>query len=127
LDALVSSLRGELDSLSTELRRSRSNDEVVMHAAPGNGDGSAMEPQDAEAEDEKGKRHGWLKRRKSALFISTPGPCAVCYRTYAAGGEEELADSGWKVSGELGLCPQCESDGWQLPEGARLPHRRAAD
>jgi hypothetical protein len=74
----------------------------------------------------KRKRRGWLKRRKSALFITTSGQCAVCYRGFAAGSEEALAESGWKISGELGLCPQCQSEGWQLPEGARLPYRRAA-
>jgi outer membrane biosynthesis protein TonB len=207
LDALVASVRGELDSLSTEFRRHWTTDDVVMHAVPdapqeeGEQPPLAAEPEpepqpepepepepehqaephaegeeapeeeleeelepeavlEDEAHDHEGHEHdevadepfdgtaeldempysngaaetsdkkrgllGRLKRRKSALFITTPGQCAVCYRSYAAGSEEALEASGWKVSGELGLCPQCQEDGWQLPEGARLPYRRAA-
>jgi hypothetical protein len=197
LDALVSSVRGELDSLSTEFRRHWPADDVVIQAVPDEPDeqpgaagGSAQpqavgaepepepqapepqapepqapepqapepqapepeavepEPEPAEPEPEtvaadaepepeavsagtsstNGKRGklGWLKRRKSTLFVTTPGQCAVCYRSFAAGSQEALDASGWKVSGELGLCPQCQEDGWQLPEGARLPYRRAS-
>jgi hypothetical protein len=197
LDALASSVRGELDSLSTEFRRHWTGDDVVMHAVPDASETQTAGPADAEPEqelhheepdapvDENVEEHveeappaapeaeevvevpdeeqvhehdeifdepvdstaevddvpysngasapdkkrgllGRLKRRKSALFISTPGQCAVCYRSFAAGSEEALEASGWKISGELGLCPQCQEDGWQLPEGARLPYRRAA-
>lgn len=94
--------------------------DAVVPPAP-----EAAQPYQPEPTSKKGPL-GWLKRRKSALFITTPGQCAVCYRSYAAGSEEALAESGWKVSGELGLCPDCQNDGWQLPEGARLPYRRAA-
>ena len=203
LEALASSVRGELDSLSTEFRRHWTGDDVVMHAVPdapetetggpadaepeqelhqeepeapveehveeappaapeaeeeikaeevveapdeqqaGEHDEIFDEPIDSSAEvddvpysngasappeasDKKRGLLGRLKRRKSALFITTPGQCAVCYRSFAAGSEEALEASGWKISGELGLCPQCQEDGWQLPEGARLPYRRAA-
>jgi hypothetical protein len=60
------------------------------------------------------------------LFITTPGNCAVCQRSFAAGSPEELETSGWLVSGDVGLCPECQSEGWQLPEGARLPFRRGS-
>jgi outer membrane biosynthesis protein TonB len=74
------------------------------------------------------RRRGLLRRmvqpRASRLFVSEPGQCAVCNRTLMAGSEEALQSSGWRVSGDVGLCPQCQSEGWQLPEGARLPFRR---
>ena len=31
-----------------------------------------------------------------------------------------------QTGGEVGLCPDCQADGWQLPEGATLPFRRGA-
>lgn len=62
--------------------------------------------------------------KKSGAFITTPGHCAVCQKTFTAGSEENLRLSGWKVSGDVGLCPEDQADGWQLPEGARLPFRR---
>ena len=66
---------------------------------------------------------GLLRRKRP--FVTTPGNCAVCHRSIAAGSQQALEASGWVVRGDLGICPQCRSDGWQLPEGARLPHRRA--
>ncbi|MBA3306202.1 MAG: hypothetical protein H0U25_09790 [Thermoleophilaceae bacterium] len=57
-------------------------------------------------------------------FITTEGHCSVCQQTFMAGSEADLKQSGWKVNGDVGLCPQCQSDAWQLPEGARLPFRR---
>lgn len=41
-----------------------------------------------------------------------------------AGSAENLLLSGWKVSEDMGVCPECQADGWQLPDGARLPFRR---
>ncbi len=71
------------------------------------------------------RRRGFLRRRgKQKIFITEAGACAVCQRTFAAGSQEELDASGWRVSGDVGLCPECQADGWQLPEGARLPFRR---
>lgn len=63
-------------------------------------------------------------RSGKSVFITTQGHCVVCQRTFMAGTEENLRLSGWRVSGEVGLCPECQSDGWQLPDGARLPFRR---
>jgi len=41
-----------------------------------------------------------------------------------AGSLENLESSGWLVTGEIGVCPDCQSEGWQLPDGAKLPFRR---
>lgn len=65
----------------------------------------------------------WGNRGKAA-FVTSQGHCAVCQKTFMAGSEENLRLSGWKVSGDVGVCPECQADGWQLPEGARLPFRR---
>jgi hypothetical protein len=74
------------------------------------------------------KREGFFSKLRPGgskrPFINTPGNCAVCQKTFEAGSEEALAQSGWKVSGDVGLCPEDQADGWQLPEGARLPFRR---
>ena len=64
------------------------------------------------------------KRDKKGVFISREGHCAVCQRTFMAGSTENLEASGWRVSGDVGLCPDCQGEGWQLPDGARLPFRR---
>ena len=58
------------------------------------------------------------------VFITTEGHCAVCQKTFMAGSEEEFERSGWRANGDIGLCPDCQADSWQLPDGARLPFRR---
>jgi vacuolar-type H+-ATPase subunit H len=65
-----------------------------------------------------------FRRARGRAFISTEGYCAVCQRAFKAGSKENLDASGWLVSGDVGLCPSCQNEGWQLPEGARLPFRR---
>ncbi len=73
----------------------------------------------------KGRDKSVFRGRDSkSVFITTEGHCAVCQRTFKAGTEEALRLSDWRVNGDVGLCPECQSDGWQLPEGARLPFRR---
>ncbi len=77
----------------------------------------------------KPKTGGRLWRRESKpkpedIFIAVEGSCAICQRSFKAGSEHALASSGWKVSGDVGLCPNCQADRWQLPEGARLPVRQ---
>lgn len=64
------------------------------------------------------------KRTKNGIFISKEGHCAVCQRAFMAGSVENLELSGWRVSADVGLCPDCQSEDWQLPDGARLPFRR---
>lgn len=56
-------------------------------------------------------------------FVASQGHCAVCQKPFMAGTEENLRLSGWKVSGDVGACPECQADGWKLPVGARLPFR----
>jgi hypothetical protein len=83
------------------------------------------EPPGEEVGDEKKSFIGRLRPgRKQRVFITTQGHCAVCQRAFMAGTEENLRLSGWRVSGDVGLCPDCQADGWQLPDGARLPFRR---
>jgi hypothetical protein len=82
----------------------------------------AVEPES----EQRGLFERLRRGRRGKAFITEPGQCAVCQRTFLSGSEEELAASGWRVSGDVGLCPQCQSEGWQLPEGARLPFRRGA-
>ena len=65
-----------------------------------------------------------MRRSEERSFVSIQGYCAVCQRAFMAGSEENLEQSGWRVTGDVGLCPECQSEGWQLPEGARLPFRR---
>lgn len=72
----------------------------------------------------KPRRGLFGRRSRKQPFLGVPGECAVCQRSYQADSEEELAASGWSISGDVGLCPDCQSDGWQLPEGAQLPFRR---
>lgn len=64
------------------------------------------------------------RHAKQETFIGEAGACAICQRGFQAAGESELARSGWTVRGDVGLCPDCQADRWQLPEGARTPFRR---
>lgn len=81
----------------------------------------------APAED--GEKVGWRSRRlrrskqPKGTFLTSEGHCAVCHRTFMAGSGEALETSEWRISGDVGLCPDCQTDGWQLPDGARLPVR----
>jgi hypothetical protein len=87
------------------------------------------DPESSPSSTESGtRRRGLLGRlgKKQKIFITEEGACAVCQRTFAAGSQEALDASGWRVSGDVGLCPECQADGWQLPEGARLPFRRGS-
>jgi vacuolar-type H+-ATPase subunit H len=59
---------------------------------------------------------------RKGVFISSQGHCAVCQRTFMAGSQEALDLSGWCVNDDVGLCPECQSNGWQLPEDTTLPY-----
>ena len=65
-----------------------------------------------------------LRRSRKRPFVGHEGHCAVCRRAFMAGSVESLESSGWLVNREIGVCPDCQSDGWQLPDGASLPLRR---
>ena len=85
-----------------------------------------QEPAEAPRPKEKKDRR-WFRRRGSTrkgAFIKTAGHCAVCQKTFTAGSEEAFEASGWRANGDVGLCPDCQADSWQLPDGARLPFRR---
>jgi hypothetical protein len=92
-------------------------------------------PPPEEALDEEGEPHSEHKkrgrfrllRRRGQPFLEEPGDCAVCSRELQAASAEELATSGWIVQGEVGLCPNCQEDGWTLPEGAPLPTRQLSE
>lgn len=76
----------------------------------------------------EGAKGRFLARRKPkrqrGSSVSVEGSCAICGRAFKAGSQEELSRSQWKVSGDVGLCPACQAERWQLPEGARVPFRR---
>jgi len=80
-----------------------------------------------EAKRGKSKRSMLSGRRGGGkgVFITSEGHCAVCQATFMAGSREVLELSDWKVNGDVGLCPDCQANDWQLPEGARLPFRRS--
>jgi hypothetical protein len=46
-------------------------------------------------------------------FITRQGHCAVCQKTFMAGSREALDLSGWRVNGDVGVCPDCQAKGWQ--------------
>jgi colicin import membrane protein len=120
--------REEEARAEAERQRAEAVSDDVMAEEPQAED--AAQPLDeqavAEAEPER-SRPGLFRRMRRGRgmpFISEPGECAVCQRTFQAGSEEELAASGWLVNDDVGVCPDCQREGWQLPEGARLPFRR---
>jgi vacuolar-type H+-ATPase subunit H len=98
----------------------------VAERAPARPAPTVSSPVRAEPAVGRLRRRSLRRRPRSQPFVDSAGECAVCQRSFKAGSEAELAASGWAVSGEVGLCPSCQEDGWQLPEGARLPFRRGA-
>jgi len=105
--------------------------ESVPEDLPHTGQGSPGAPLAEPAAKPWSERWGVLSRLRPRsgdgreVFVTTEGNCAVCQTAFMAGDEESLRTSGWRVSGEVGLCHTCQNDGWQLPEGARLPFRPA--
>jgi hypothetical protein len=65
--------------------------------------------------------------RKGTPFVDRPGKCVVCSKAYQAESHDELAESGWVIRHDGGLCDTCQSDGWAYPEGAALPLRVGAE
>ena len=69
------------------------------------------------------RRDGSSGLRDRGQRVSVTGRCAVCSSTtFTEVGEKTAEALGWRVSGDVRLCPACQRVGWQLPEGARLPH-----
>lgn len=58
---------------------------------------------------------------RTGPFITSDGHCAACQRTFMAGSEDALHASGWRISEDLGLCPDCQEQGWQLPAPPPAP------
>jgi hypothetical protein len=69
------------------------------------------------------RERGRLWHRRRRPFIEQPGRCSICVRELQVA-EGDLATSGWIINYETGLCPDCQRQGWTLPEGASLPSRR---
>jgi len=74
----------------------------------------ASPPVDSPSHEAETKRSGRLVWQRSKqpddIFIAVEGSCAICHRSFKAGSEKALASSGWKVSGDVGLCPDCQTD-----------------
>jgi hypothetical protein len=69
----------------------------------------------------KPRRRLFKKRDRPRAFIDAPGECAVCERPFQAESEQQLEASGWRVSDDVGVCPQCQDKGWQLREVGQEP------
>lgn len=91
-------------------------------------DATDVEPAADEATTKGGRRRSRRRagRRRNRPFIDTPGHCAVCGQELMAGDEETLAESGWLVNDQVGLCPEDQAQGWELPPGRPVPYRRGA-
>jgi hypothetical protein len=70
---------------------------------------------------------GFFQRRQRRFRREEMVICAVCRRTEAARDSKELEAGGWIRRGELSLCSDCQSKGWQLPDEGSLPFRRSSD
>lgn len=119
-EASAAALEPDARSVPSSEANRESEPPVVEEKAP-----TIFTPAPAPAEENpKSKIRSVFSRSSKAVFIRTQGHCSVCQRTFMAGTEENLRLSGWRVSGDVGLCPECQAGGWQLPDGARLPFRR---
>jgi hypothetical protein len=125
-----------LEAVEARLRV-RDGSEGSGREAPHNGPGAAEspartverlaeEPHYGTREAHHGLIDGVLRRRFRREPGRPPGngmvACMVCNRTRSAD-EDEPGD--WSVRADLGLlCPECQSEGWQLSEAGGLPFRR---
>jgi hypothetical protein len=64
--------------------------------------------------------------RKGRAFVDYAETCAVCGTTLKVERKESLKETGWVVGDGGGLCPDCQTAGWEWPDGAVLPLRRSA-
>jgi hypothetical protein len=125
---------GEEPRLVAESDQPAESDTAAESDTPAEADPAAQpewhSPPAAAATSSPGKAKRWLTSRfggdgeTKGVFISSQGHCAVCQKTFMAGSREALDLSGWRVNGDVGLCPECQSNGWQLPQDATLPYRR---
>jgi hypothetical protein len=130
IDAIEAQVRRLLDGLRDEVVRIREQADPAGDAPrpvvdPPSGseqpdshaDGSMLDGDPPESPEPppprpRARRFG---RRRRAL-----PPCAVCGRA-PEDGEEALER--WLEVRRASLCPECQADGWQIPEGASVPYR----
>lgn len=119
IDAVEAQVARLLESLREEVARIRDvADGMEEQSATPADPPSAPErpdPQGNGSAPAAPRRHRRLFARRRAL-----PQCAVCGRT-ALDGEDGLEQ--WWRTRRLSLCPQCQADGWQVPDGASVPNR----
>jgi hypothetical protein len=120
IDAIEAQVAQLLESLREEVARIRDPAHVVeTEPAPPADPPSALEPPDSQLNGSTPaapRRHGRLFARRWRALPQ----CVVCGRT-ALDGEEGLEQ--WWQARRLSLCPECQADGWQVPDGASVASR----
>lgn len=120
IDAIEAEVAQLLESLREEVARIRDmGHRFEEQPAPPADPPSAPERPDSQRNGSTPaapRRHGRLFARGRRALPQ----CAVCGRT-ALDGEEGLEQ--WWRARRLSLCPQCQADGWQVPDGASVPYR----
>jgi hypothetical protein len=104
---LLDGVRDEVTRIVEEAERALEERSAAPEPPPG-----SAEPH---PDRSKPRRRRGLFRRRRAL-----PQCAVCGR--AADESDEDLDR-WRRAGRVSLCPGCQADGWQVPEGASVPYR----
>ena len=66
-----------------------------------------------------------LARRRRGVSDSLS--CAVCGTEAATSSEWELRRADWIATGDNGVCPDCQADGWLFPAEAAIPFRRLSE
>ena len=120
IDAVEAQVAQLLERLREEVARIRDGaQQIEEEPAPAADPPSEPEHPDAQrngsvhaAPNRRGRLLAWRRRALPQ--------CDVCGRT-ALDGEDGLEQ--WGRARRLSLCPQCQDDGWQVPDGASVPHR----
>jgi hypothetical protein len=110
IDAVEAQVRGLLDGLRQEVARIVEQADRALEERP-----AAAEPPPPGSDGSKPRR----RRRRFGRRRALP-QCAVCGRA-ANEGDDDL--DRWQRVGRVSLCPACQADGWQVPEGASVPYR----
>jgi hypothetical protein len=120
IDAIEAKVAGLLQDVREEVMQiaGRAKDPEPESAAHDSGppdepDQPALEPAEAIPQ----RRGGRFWRRRA------PQQCDVCGR--AARPDEQSLEL-WRHEGRMGLCPECQTDGWRLPAGGAVPYRVTA-
>jgi hypothetical protein len=126
IDAIEAQVTRLLDGVRDEVTRIREQADrpqdpprapVDPTAGPEHPDGSLPHAEAAVPSEGAGRRRNarLFGRRRQAL-----PQCAVCGHA-AEDGEEGLEH--WRRVRRMSLCPECQAEGWQIPEGASVPCR----